>query len=363
MALAWVSSSDSTKRRWGHSILAAAAVFYFLALWVATKDQKVSRQGAPLQCYVVTEQGVIWRDIRYLGIDPETGRLCEPAKPYLLPTLARLDELLRSGRPLEPIEPRGRFFTLIGDPIVWFYRTRDGDLEFYDAPGFRPRSGDQLQPITKAVVEEWERREAERAEAERQRMAAIEKARLEAEAAARRQQEEDRRARMRSLVIAGTAGDVGRTLGLAIVPSRPDNVLDRLAAERLPEVLARTAPVTVHVIPAMFADGFVREGHFARAFAGDPTPLQESEALSRARRVALGRTESACTPDRPMAGMTSCRVTLSLKVFGGDGRIVGTEHLAETGPGFSEQDAVVRSVELLAERSGARILQATGRQE
>jgi hypothetical protein len=64
-----------------------------------------------------------------------------------------------------------------------------------------------------------------------------------------------------------------------------------------------------------------------------------------------------------MPGMMSCRVTLSLKVFGENGRIIDTAHLAEIGPEFSEQGAVVRGVELLVERSGARILQATGRQK
>lgn len=102
---------------------------------------------------------------------------------------------------------------------------------------------------------------------------------------------------------------------------------------------------------------------FARAFAGDATPLRESEAFARARRVALGQTETACTPNGPMPGVTSCRVSLLLKVFGEDGRIVDTAHVAENGPGFSERDAVTRGVELLVERSGARILQVTRRQE
>jgi hypothetical protein len=263
---------------------------------------------------------------------------------------------LRSGRPLQPVDPRGRFFTPIGDPIIWFYRKKNGDFEFYDAPGFRPLSGDQLQPITRPVLEEWEPREAEKAEAERQRLAAIQKAKLEAEAASKRQQEEDHRARMRSFVLAGTTGDLGQTFGLAVVPSRSDSSLDRLAAERLPEVLVRTAPDTAHVISPMFDDGFVREGYFGKTFTGDPTPLIESEALTRARRVALGQTETACTSNGPIQGVTSCRVTLQLKVFGENGRIMDTKHLAEIGPGFSEQDAVIRGVELLVERSGSGIL-------
>jgi len=191
----------------------------------------------------------------------------------------------------------------------------------------------------------------------------MEKAKLEAAATAKRQQEEDRITHMLSLVVAGTAGDVGQTLGLAIVPSRPESALDRLAAERLPEVLARAAPDSVRVIPAMFTDGFVKEGYFASAFAGDPTPLKESEALTRARWIALGQIETACAPNNSVQGVTNCRIALSLKVFGKDGKIIDTEHLTEIGPNFSEQAAVVRGVELLVERSGSRVLQVTRRQE
>jgi hypothetical protein len=363
MALGSVFSPSKRKRRWGRSILAGAAVFYFLALWVGTREHLVSRKGDALQCYVVTDHGVVWRDIRYLGTDPETGRPCEVAKPYLLPTLAQLDQLLRSGRPLEPVDPRGRFFTAIGDPMIWFFRRKDGELEFYDTPGFRPRSGDKLQPITPAVVEEWEGRQAEKAEAERKKSAAIREARLETEAAAKRRQEEEHLAHMRNLVLASAVANVDQTVGLAIVPSRSDSPLDRLAAERLPEVLTRTTPDTIHLISPMFADGFVREGYFGRAFAGDPTPLIESEALTRARRVALGQTETACNSDGPVQGVTTCRITLQLKVFGEDGKVIDAKRPSEIGPGFSQQDAVIRGVELLIERSGSAILESIREQK
>jgi hypothetical protein len=149
---------------------------------------------------------------------------------------------------------------------------------------------------------------------------------------------------------------VGQTFGIAVVPSRSDSPLDRLAAERLPQVLAGAAPDAAHVISPMFADGFVTEGYFGKALTGDPTPLIESEALTRAHRVALGQTETACTSNSPIQGVTSCRVSIQLKVFGENGVIVDAKHLAEIGPGFSEQDAVIRGVELLVERSGSGIL-------
>jgi hypothetical protein len=71
--LAWAVSFSKVERRRGQSIIAAVAVVYLVVLWSATMDQRVSRQGEPLQGYVVTEQGLVWRDIRYRGTDPATG--------------------------------------------------------------------------------------------------------------------------------------------------------------------------------------------------------------------------------------------------------------------------------------------------
>jgi hypothetical protein len=45
-----------------------------------------------------------------------------------------------------------RFFGKNGEPLYW-YAKGDGGTELYDAPGFHPRTGIKLLPITKEVAE------------------------------------------------------------------------------------------------------------------------------------------------------------------------------------------------------------------
>ncbi|WP_407050896.1 TIR domain-containing protein [Methyloraptor flagellatus] len=47
-----------------------------------------------------------------------------------------------------------------GQPIVWYQKTSNGDIELYDAKGFHPKSGEPLLPITRDVIEEWQTKRA-----------------------------------------------------------------------------------------------------------------------------------------------------------------------------------------------------------
>src|SRR5438876_5301459 len=42
---------------------------------------------------------------------------------------------------------------------VWYWRAATGEYEFYDGPGFHPRSGDQFQIVTRDVIAEWRRQQ------------------------------------------------------------------------------------------------------------------------------------------------------------------------------------------------------------
>ncbi|MHB1101449.1 MAG: hypothetical protein ACYC0C_01440 [Devosia sp.] len=399
--IGWAISFSRTKRRFGLIALVGLAAAYFGALAFLTLDQRVSRTGDALQCYVVTAVGVTWRDIQYQGIDPSTGRQCEPAKPYLLPTLARLDELLRAGRSLEPIQPNGRFFSTVGDPIVWHHREADGSLTFFDAPGFDPITGDRLEPITKSIVREWQElqakqaaadaarladQERERLEAEKQQVALAakaqeaeharaqeaalrqdqESARLEAERqqaalAAKAQEAEDARTQeatrleyMRSLVIVDPEHDPA-SVGFAFAPARPKNDLDALAAQLLPQAFAKVAPTSVSVVPTLFGSKFQTDGYFDAAMSGDLQPIEESDALSHVNRIVLGTVKVDCGSNPAAADLTNCAVVMSFVILGVGPIQVAAGRLDDIGPGISEHAAIVRGIELLAERSNAQI--------
>jgi hypothetical protein len=42
-----------------------------------------------------------------------------------------------------------------GNPRVWYWRSEADEYEFYDGPGFQPRTGEPLQVVTREVIAGW----------------------------------------------------------------------------------------------------------------------------------------------------------------------------------------------------------------
>ena len=48
------------------------------------------------------------------------------------------------------------FFDLrTGEPIVWFYRDKDGNIELFNLMGFHPESGEELQPVNAEIIKAY----------------------------------------------------------------------------------------------------------------------------------------------------------------------------------------------------------------
>jgi TPR repeat protein len=113
------------------------------------------------RCYVITRDE--HQPVRYgeqSGIDPDTGRQCRELTPEVV---ERLREYEKGNRPkrIEAAEPT--FFDLrTGEPVVWYYKDKNGDIQLFDLMGFHPESGEELLPITKEVVTQWKAQQDER---------------------------------------------------------------------------------------------------------------------------------------------------------------------------------------------------------
>lgn len=99
-----------------------------------------------------------------------------------------------------------------GKPLLWFSRA-SLDYEFFDGPGFHPRTGEKLLPFGSDEAKKFEKQNAERAEAIRKEKEQLEKSRAEREArdaAARevlaKKQEEERKSREVEAARASEAG-------------------------------------------------------------------------------------------------------------------------------------------------------------
>ncbi|MGJ5203154.1 caspase family protein [Bradyrhizobium sp. HKCCYLR20261] len=99
-----------------------------------------------------------------------------------------------------------------GKPLLWFSRV-NLDYEFFDGPGFHPRTGEKLLPFGSEEAKKFEKQNAERADAIRKEKEQLERSRAEREArdaAAKevlaKKQEEERKSREVEAARASEAG-------------------------------------------------------------------------------------------------------------------------------------------------------------
>jgi hypothetical protein len=154
--LVWSFSKRS--RLIGVSGIALLLIGHSLALWYATRNNYFDVSGKAVKCYVLTRDGKVTYGER-AGVDPATGRLCRPITTEML---ERLQQYANGKRPqvLNTSDPTF-FDPRTGEPIVWYFRTKNGTIELFDLMGFQPDTGEELLPITKEMAEAWKRQYAE----------------------------------------------------------------------------------------------------------------------------------------------------------------------------------------------------------
>jgi hypothetical protein len=145
-------SLSKARRRIGIAGLGVLLVGHSIVLWYGTRNQLIDRAGNAIKCYVLSRDGSVTYG-EHPGIDPATGRECRPVKPEIVERLQKY----AAGKRAEQIDdPNPTFFDpRSGEPIVWYYKLKTGQIELYDLMGFEPNTGDELLPITKEIAQEW----------------------------------------------------------------------------------------------------------------------------------------------------------------------------------------------------------------
>lgn len=154
-----VWSLTRQKRLIGIAGIAVLLIGHSLLLWLATRNQFFDRGGIATKCYVVTRDGSVSYGER-AGVDPNTGRQC---RPVTAETLERLREYEKGRRPQQITSNEPVFFEpRTGEPIVWYYSSKNNGIEIFDLMGFHPETGEELLPITKETVADWKQQTTRR---------------------------------------------------------------------------------------------------------------------------------------------------------------------------------------------------------
>ena len=156
----YVWSFSKRRRLVGVTGIAALFIAHSLILWYGTRDKSFDREGNAIKCYVLSRDGQVTYG-EHVGIDPATGRQCRPVTPEML---ERLQKYAAGKRPLAVVDASPVFFDQrSGEPIVWYYKGKENNIEIFDLMGFHPDTGDELLPITKEIAEQWKKQADERA--------------------------------------------------------------------------------------------------------------------------------------------------------------------------------------------------------
>jgi TPR repeat protein len=136
-----------------------------------------------------------------MGFHPQTGEELIPITPEVAKAWKEQAAKIVRRIPMRVDDPErfGFFDPTTGAAKVWYWRSASGDYEFYDGPGFHPRSGDPFKIVTQDMIADW--RQQQEAEAARK------KAELAAKKEATCKDEESKLEAILSRGSAGTAVD------------------------------------------------------------------------------------------------------------------------------------------------------------
>lgn len=334
IGIKFLFSINKSRRQIGTAILATLVITYNLSLFFLTKDLFFAfGEGKVLKWYALTPDGVKFFDKS--GVEPVYGITLKPVTPEVIRNL----KLLQKGE-FKPVDPGAvQFFNPItGEPQVWYFKYPDGVFDFFDKPGYHPITGEPLKPVSKEIYFEWKESNS-------------------------KIKEEVIRKSGRELSIPNTT-TVTRTNTRLDDFNSTINSGKRISSSRKAVTLVVQGDgSTEYLFPSLLKEGnfslvndyfkntFKTKGYFNQVYSGETTLLKQSNALSKLDYLILGKINYSCKKSASIDNdLFSCNITLSYKILDKNANVIESNVLTSIGPGFSEELALKRGLEILAEK-------------
>jgi hypothetical protein len=145
--------------------------------------------GEPIVWYTKADAGRV-ELFDLMGFHPRTGEELKPVDRQIVDEWRKQSSkaVRRVPNRISDPDKYGFFDPITGASKVWFWVAEAGEYEFYDGPGFHPKSGDELKLATREAIVAWRQAvqvAAERARKEQERQAQETRDRVAQELAAK----------------------------------------------------------------------------------------------------------------------------------------------------------------------------------
>jgi hypothetical protein len=344
LGISFLLSINRTRRRIGTVILSSMFIIYNLGLYYFTKDIHFSfSQGKVLKWYALTPDGVKYFDRP--GVEPVYGITLKPVTPRVIRNL----KLLERGE-FKPVDPTNTpfFNPITGEPQVWYYRYPDKTFDFFDKPGYHPITGEALKPVSKEIYFEWKEQIESNKSPEKTRTG-----------------DANRITGNTKGTSTGTApvkeniqNNFISTInsGISVSQSKPNVALvikmNNKESSNSGDMFSNLVKAdNVYLLKNYFKDTFKGKGYFDRIYSGETTLLMQSRVFSQIDYLILGNLSYSFRKGAAIhKELVSCDLNLVYKIIDKKGSVIKSDVVSAIGPGFSEELALRRGLEILAEK-------------
>jgi hypothetical protein len=349
IGISFLFSMNRGRRQIGKAILVTLVIIYNLSLFYFTKDLSFAfSEGKVLKWYALTPEGVKYFDRS--GVDPVYGITLKPVTQDVIRNL----KLLEKGE-FRPVDPNNvQFFNPItGEAQVWYFRYPDGIFEFFDKPGYHPITGEPLKPVSKDIYFEWKEKSTKGKQDKRIANNQEESRQLrkhgESQLVARLSRLQEFKSSVNPSAFVSSAQK-----NVALVIQAPKTKVSFFPDRSLANMLRSKE---VNLIKDCFTESFKTKGFFREIFDGNSTLLNQSNVLSKVNYVILGNLDYSFRNDSQIdKDLISSDINFSYKVLNNKGEIVDSDFVSVIGPGFTNDSALKRGLEIIAENHSKQIM-------
>ena len=141
-------------------------------------------------------------------------------------------------------------------------------------------------------------------------------------------------------------------IALAIDSDRKDGGID-IVRNSLNDIISNER---INAVNNYFNEGFFRKGFFADIYGGNTDILKQTNSLTKIDFLFIGRVTFSYKKQSQLdSDLVSCNLTLNYKVLDNKFNRIKSDSLIVIGPGFSEQAATERAVEIMKEKYSTQI--------